>query len=179
LQNGKSIIDFPATNWIPAAQKWRWYPYPSKVTTPGQHPTGLYQDAAKLTLKSVAGQTYSYSYMIRLSETILLRAEAHLLKGNAAQAAADINLVRNKAKAKPATADEITLDYILDERARELIFEEDRRHTLSRMGKLVERSKKFNTLSGPTIQPFHALFPIPFSEIQANKDAVLEQNPGY
>lgn len=179
LQFGKSIIDFPATNWIPAAQKWRWYPYPSKVTTPGQHPTGLYQDAAKLTLKSVAGQTYRDMYMIRLPETILLRAEAHLLKGNTAQAAADINLVRNRAKAKPATADEITLDYILDERARELIFEEDRRHTLSRMGKLVERAKKYNALSGPTIQPFHALFPIPFAEIQANKDAVLEQNPGY
>jgi starch-binding outer membrane protein, SusD/RagB family len=179
LQFGKSIIDFPATNWIPVAQKWRWYPYPSKVTTPGQHPTGLYQDAAKLTLKSVAGQTYRDSYMIRLSETILLRAEAHLLKGNAAQAAADINLVRARAKAKPATAGDITLDYILDERARELIFEEDRRHTLSRMGLLVERAKKYNTLSGPTIQPFHALFPIPFSEIQANKDAVIEQNPGY
>jgi len=176
---GKSIIDFPATNWIPVAQKWRWYPYPSKVTTPGQHPTGLYQDAGKLTLKSVAGQTYRDMYMIRLPETILLRAEANLLKGNTAQAAADINIVRNRAKAIPVTAGEVTIDYILDERARELMFEEDRRITLSRMGKLVERVRKFNALSGPTIQPFHALFPIPFSEIEANKDAKLEQNPGY
>jgi hypothetical protein len=117
--------------------------------------------------------------MIRLSETILLRAEAHLLKGNIAAATSDINIVRNRAKATPVTTAEVTLDYILDERARELIFEEDRRVTLSRMGKLVERSKKYNTLSGPTIQPFHALFPIPFSEIEANKDAKLEQNPGY
>lgn len=178
-QFGKSIIDFPATNWIPVAQKWRWYPYPSKVTTPGQHPTGLYQDAAKLTLKSSAGQTFRDMYMIRLPETILLRAEAQLLKGNAALAAADINIVRNRAKAVPVTAGEVTLDYILDERARELMFEEDRRITLVRMGKLVERVKKFNALSGPTIQDYHALFPIPFSEIQANKDGKLEQNPGY
>jgi hypothetical protein len=176
---GKSIIDFPATNWIPAAQKWRWFPYPSKVTTPGQHPTGLYQDAAKLTLKSVAGQTYRDMYMIRLPETILLRAEAQLLKGNTTAAAADINIVRNRAKAIPVTAGAVTLDYILDERARELMYEEDRRITLVRTGKLIERVKKFNALSGPTIQPFHALFPIPFTEIQANKDGKIEQNPGY
>lgn len=175
--NGKSLIDFPAPNWI--AQSWRWYPFPSKVTTPGQHPIGVIQDPVKLILKSSAGATFRDMYMIRLAETILLRAEAHLLKGNIAAATSDINIVRNRAKATPVTTAEVTLDYILDERARELIFEEDRRVTLSRMGKLVERSKKYNTLSGPTIQPFHALFPIPFSEIEANKDAKLEQNPGY
>jgi starch-binding outer membrane protein, SusD/RagB family len=174
---GKSLIDFPAANWI--ANSWRWYPYPSKVTTPGQHPTGLYSDVAKQTLKSTAGPTFRDMYQIRLPETILLRAEAYFLKGDATKAAADINLVRNRAKAIPVTPAEVTLDYILDERARELIFEEDRRITLSRMGKLVERTKKYNALSGPTIQPFHALFPIPFSEIQANKDAKIEQNPGY
>ncbi len=174
---GKSLIDFPAPNWIAAS--WRWYPYPSKVTTPGQHPAGVVQDAAKLTLKTTAGPTFRDMYMIRLPETILLRAEAQLLKGNATAAAADINLVRNRAKATPVTAAEVTLDYILDERARELIFEEDRRVTLSRMGKLVERVKKYNPLNAPNIQPFHALFPIPFSEIEANKDGKLEQNPGY
>lgn len=174
---GKSLIDFPAPNWI--AANWRWYPYPSKVTTPGQHPAGIVQDATKLTLKTTAGPTFRDMYQIRLPETILLRAEAYLLKGNATQAAADINLIRNRAKAKPVTPGEVTLDYILDERARELIFEEDRRVTLSRMGKLVERVRKYNPLNAPNIQDFHALFPIPFSEIEANKDAKLEQNPGY
>ncbi|MEZ0607743.1 RagB/SusD family nutrient uptake outer membrane protein [Fibrella sp. WM1] len=174
---GKSLIDFPAPNWVAAS--WRWYPYPSKVTTPGQHPAGIVQDAAKLTLKTTAGPTFRDMYQIRLPETILLRAEAYLLKGNTTQAAADINLIRNRAKAKPVTPAEVTLDYILDERARELIFEEDRRVTLSRMGKLVERVRKYNPLNAPNIQDFHALFPIPFSEIEANKDAKLEQNPGY
>ena len=174
---GRSLIDFPAPNW--RAASWRWYPYPSKITTPGQHPIGVMADPAKLTLKTTAGPTFRDMYMIRLPETILLRAEAQLLKGNATAAAADINLVRNRAKATPVTAGEVTLDYILDERARELIFEEDRRHTLSRMGKLVERVKKFNPFTAPTVQPFHALFPIPFTEIQANKDGKIEQNPGY
>ena len=174
---GKSLIDFPAPNWVAAS--WRWYPYPSKVTTPGQHPAGVVQDPAKLTLRASAGPTFRDMYQIRLPETILLRAEAHLLKGNAAQAAADINLVRNRAKAKPVTPAEVTLDYILDERARELIFEEDRRVTLARMGKLVERVQKHNPLNKANIQSFHALFPIPFSEIEANKDGNLEQNPGY
>lgn len=174
---GKSLIDFPAPNWVSA--RWRWYPYPSKVTTPGQHPAGLIADVAKQTLRNTAGATFRDMYQIRLPETILLRAEAHLLKGNTTLAAADINLVRNRAKARPVTPAEATLDYILDERARELIFEEDRRVTLSRMGKLVERVKKHNPLNAPNIQDFHALFPIPFSEIEANKDAKLEQNPGY
>jgi hypothetical protein len=174
---GKSLIDFPAPNWLSAT--WRWYPYPSKVTTPGQHPAGVIADPVKLTLKTSAGATFRDMYLIRLPETILLRAEAYLLKGDATKAAADINLVRNRAKATPVTAAQVTLDYILDERARELIFEEDRRVTLSRMGKLVERVRKYNPLNKDNIQEFHALFPIPYSEIEANKDAKLVQNPGY
>ena len=174
---GKSLIDFPANNW--KAQRWRWYPYPSKVTTPGQHPAGVLDDPALLTLKSIAGPTFRDMYMIRLPETYFLRAEAYLLKGDAAKAADDLNVVRNRAKAAPVTPGEVTLDYILDERARELIFEEDRRVTLQRMGKLVERVRKYNPLNKANIRDHHALFPIPFSEIEANKDAKLEQNPGY
>lgn len=174
---GKSLLDFPAPNWLSAS--WRWYPYPSKITTPGQHPAGVIADPAKMTLKTSAGATFRDMYMFRLPETIMLRAEAYFLKGDAAKAADDINLIRNRAKAIPATIAQINLDYILDERARELMFEEDRRITLSRMGKLVERVRKYNPLNAPNIQEYHALFPIPYSEIEANKDGKLEQNPGY
>jgi starch-binding outer membrane protein, SusD/RagB family len=174
---GRSLIDVPAPNW--KAQSWRWYPYPSKVTTPGQHPTSIYDDVALQTLKSVAGPTFRDMYMIRLPETYFLRAEAYLLKGDAQKAADDLNIVRSRAKATPVTPADVTLDYILDERARELVFEEDRRVTLSRTGKLVERVRKFNNLNKGNIQDFHALFPIPVSEIEANKDAKLEQNVGY
>ena len=174
---GKSLLDAPAPNW--KAQGWRWYPYPSKITTPGQHPLGFMDDVALGTLKSIAGPTCHDMYMIRLPETYFLRAEAYLLKGDAQKAADDLNVVRNRAKATPVTPAEVTIDYILDERARELIFEEDRRVTLHRTGKLVERVRKFNNLNKGNIQDFHALFPIPFAEIEANKDAILTQNPGY
>tara|TARA_Y100000588_G_scaffold319752_1_gene349942 strand:- start:91 stop:342 length:252 start_codon:yes stop_codon:yes gene_type:complete len=81
------------------------------------------------------------------------------------------------------------IDFILDERARELIAEENRRMTLMRTGMLVERATRLN-LQSPSVplpdlmrieglQEFHELFPIPLTEIQLNKDAVLEQNPGY
>lgn len=174
---GKSMIDFPTSQWV--QQSWRWYPYPSKVTTPGQHPAGLMEDPAALTLKATAGATYRDMYLIRLPETYFLRAEAYLLKGETAKAAADLNVVRARSKATPVLPAQVTLDYILDERARELIFEENRRLTLVRMGKLVERVKKYNPLNKANINEHNILFPIPYSEIEANKDAKLEQNPGY
>lgn len=175
---GLSIIDHPGANWRPG-QFWRWYPYPSKITTPGQHPEGLMEDPANLTLKPTAGATYRDVYYIRLPETILLRAEAHVRKGDFPNAANDVNIIRDRANAVPATPAEMNIDYILDERARELTFEESRRITLARMGLLVERVRKYNPLNGPQIQDHHSLFPVPFSEIEANKDAELTQNPGY
>ncbi|WP_341228429.1 RagB/SusD family nutrient uptake outer membrane protein [uncultured Arcticibacterium sp.] len=174
---GKSMLDFPTEQWV--AQSWRWYPIPSKVTTPGQHPSGLIDDPVTLTLKSTAGATYRDDYLIRLPETYLIRAEAYFLKGQSAEAAADINVIRARANAELVEPGEVSLEYILDERARELVFEENRRLTLVRMGKLVERVRKYNPLNGDDINDYNNLYPIPFSEIEANKDATLEQNPGY
>ncbi len=125
------------------------------------------------------GRTFKEHYLMRLAETYLYRAEAYLLKGDTQKALDDINVVRSRAKAKPATLAEVSIDYILDERARELMLEELRRLTLSRMGKLVERVKKYNPRSGPNIQPQHALFPIPQKFIDANLNAKIPQNPGY
>ena len=77
------------------------------------------------------------------------------------------------------TASDVTIDFILDERLRELGIEEKRRLTLSRMGKLYERTVKYNVYNAPNIREHHQLYPIPQSEIDANVGAVLEQNPGY
>ena len=130
---------------------------------------------------SANGGTFSDWPMMRLAETYLLRAEAYLMKGDKQKAADDINVVRLRAKAAPVSAAQVDIDYILDERLRELIVEEPRRLTLSRMGKLVERTKKYNgfatTLS--TIQPKNELFPIPQKFIDANFGAKINQNPGY
>ncbi|TVT43305.1 RagB/SusD family nutrient uptake outer membrane protein [Hymenobacter setariae] len=130
---------------------------------------------------NTSGRTGKDFIVYRLAETYLLRAEAYFRKGNLTAAATDINVVRNRAKAKPITAADVTIDYILDERARELITEEPRRRTLSRMGKLVERTRKYQTRADvrSTIQDYHELYPIPQSAIDANFSAKLTQNPGY
>lgn len=174
---GKSAIEYPSPTDI--AQDWRWFPYPTKITTPGKHPDELFEDKENLILKSSAGSTYRDMYLLRLSETYLLRAEAYLDNGEEANAAVDINVVRSRANANPVSTSDVTLDYILDERARELVYEEQRRITLMRTDKLVERVRLHNDLNGDEIKDYHKLWPIPYAEIEANTGAVLEQNPGY
>jgi hypothetical protein len=121
--------------------------------------------------------------LMRLGETYLLQAEAQLGEGNVANAAASINALRTRANAPQVTAGQITLDFILDERARELIGEENRRMTLMRTGTLVTRTQSLNPTS--VVNPVtgltntNLLLPIPQNEIYLNKDAVLAQNPGY
>jgi hypothetical protein len=163
-----------------------FYPYQAKVTTPGDHPAELFVDPILKTLNaSTAGTTYTDQYFIRLAETYLLRAEAHLGNGDAGKAAGDINIVRGRAKAKPVTPGEVNIDFILDERMRELGIEEKRRLTLNRLGLLYDRTRRYCsgrpdvTNFGVDVAPHHNLFPIPFSEIERNTGAVLEQNPGY
>jgi hypothetical protein len=121
-------------------------------------------------------------YIMRLAETYLLRAEAYMLKGDNSNAANDINAVRNRAHATPVAAGDVNMDLILDERVRELYGEEFRLNTLMRTGKLVEYLRKYNGYlkdNNYTIPDHVNLLPIPRREIEANKGAVLEQNPGY
>ncbi|GAB3219338.1 RagB/SusD family nutrient uptake outer membrane protein [Algoriphagus aestuariicola] len=126
-----------------------------------------------------SGRTSNDKIRMRLAETYLLRAEAYLHKGNLALAAADLNVVRQRANAYPIAAEDVTLDFILDERARELIIEEPRRRTLTRLNKLYERTKKYNARSQSTIQPFNEVWPIPQAFIDANNQVEIPQNPGY
>jgi hypothetical protein len=172
-----SAVEYPGPNL--EAQSWRWYPWLSKVTTPGQHPDALYANRELGLLTAGGGSTYTDQYYLRLAETYLLRAEAYLGQGNQAAAAADINTVRARSNATSVASGEVDIDYILDERARELSLEEDRRITLQRLDKLVERVRLYNDHNGPQIQEFHAVWPIPISEIDANIEADLSQNPGY
>ncbi len=81
-------------------------------------------------------------YIFRLAETYLLRAEAYVWKGDLANAAADVNAVRTRAKAAPYTAAEMNIGTILDERARELYYEEPRKTELTRMAYLFAKTGK-------------------------------------
>lgn len=125
------------------------------------------------------GRTANDFIRMRLGETYLLRAEAYIRKNDLDNAAKDINVVRSRAKAKPITAANLSIDFILDERARELIVEEPRMRTLIRMGLLFDRVKKYNPTSATSIQPFNNYWPIPQSIIDANTGAKIQQNPGY
>lgn len=120
--------------------------------------------------------------LMRLGETYLLMAEAQFKQNKLTDAAASLNVIRARANATPISAAQVTMDFILDERVRELLAEENRRMTLMRTGTLVERTQKYNTQN---INPVlgltskNLLLPIPQSERDLNKDAVLEQNQGY
>lgn len=155
------------------------YPYQTKCTTPNDHPASLISNTETMALRSEAGVTYADWYDMRLAETYLLRAEAYLMKGNLPDAVTDINTVRDRSGASLITASDVTIDLILDERMRELGIEEKRRLTLSRLGKMYERTIKYNRYNAPNIREHHQLFPIPQNEIDANVSAILEQNLGY
>ena len=160
--------------------------YSTKMTTPFHHPDAQYENKKTYKLAGTGGKTFTDQYFFRLAEAYLLRAEAYVNKGDKNKAADDINELHKRANAKLCTADQMNLDYILDERLRELTCEEKRRLTLSRVGKLAERIKKYNpyfsaaySADNKDYDAHFDLLPIPLSAIQANKDAKLEQNPGY
>ena len=132
--------------------------------------------------RSGGGITHKDWYALRFAETLLLRAEAYLGVGQPDLAAADVNEVRERSNAKPVSAGEIDIDFILDERARELYGEEWRLITLRRTNKLIERVQKYNDnplCPGAFIKEHNFRWPIPQAQIDLNVDAEFAQNPGY
>lgn len=133
--------------------------------------------------------------LYRFSDVYLIAAEAAFKAGDLTSAANMMNVVRQRAAyrktntpaqnaaaatAMSVTATDITLDFILDERTRELYGEWQRWDDLVRTRSLVRRVQAWNPEAAPNIKDFHMLRPIPQSEI----DRVVEgpkfpQNPGY
>ena len=79
-------------------------------------------------------------YVYRLAETYLLRAEAYFWKGEYALAANDINQVRMRAKASPIAPSDVNIGSILDERARELYYEEPRKSEITRIAFMLAKT---------------------------------------
>lgn len=123
--------------------------------------------------------SYNDQPYLRLAETYLLKAEAQLKLGDKVGAAETINIIRRRANASEITDSEVTIDFILDERSRELITEEHRRYTLLRTGKWLERVKAHNFRGGQTAVARDTLFPIPQVVIDANLTEKMPQNPGF
>ncbi|MFN2439860.1 MAG: RagB/SusD family nutrient uptake outer membrane protein [Chitinophagaceae bacterium] len=151
-------------------------------------------------------------YLFRLAETYLLRAEAYFWKGNLAAAAADINEVRERAGCSPIA--QVNMGTIVDERARELYFEEPRKTEMTRIsylfaktGQAAENGKTYSLTAFSdnnylydrvmaknnfyklrirtahndqyTMSPYHILWPIPSTAIEANSNGIINQNKGY
>lgn len=116
-------------------------------------------------------------FLARVAETYLIAAEALIKSGKQTEAVTYVNAVRERAKATPATANDMTIDYLLDERARELAGEYHRWEDLKRTGKLAEYAEKYNPdISGGAVGQ-KTLRPIPLAARELN--AALTQNPGY
>jgi len=99
---------------------------------------------------------------------------------NSANMAADPNDLSSLATKSYRASGSVTIDMILDERAREFMGEGLRWYDLKRTGKLIERAKAFNPWIGGLnyIQEHHYLRPIPLTEIDLATNDV-SQNPGY
>jgi starch-binding outer membrane protein, SusD/RagB family len=124
--------------------------------------------------------------LIRLAEIYLNYAEATLRGGGG-----DMNLAVTKVNeliergygnsSYNITSSELTLDFILDERSRELYWEGQRRTDLVRYGYFTTSSYlwpfKANQVEGSSTDSYRNIFPIPSSSISANPN--LQQNEGY
>ncbi|HOY14434.1 MAG TPA: RagB/SusD family nutrient uptake outer membrane protein, partial [Saprospiraceae bacterium] len=123
--------------------------------------------------------------MFRLADVYLMHAEA-LLRGNGSKTAAlqSINKVRERAYTDVSgnlAESALTLDFILDERARELLWECHRRTDLVRFGKFTGGDYiwpwKGGVKNGVSTAAYKNVFPIPSSDIGSNP--TLKQNEGY
>lgn len=124
--------------------------------------------------------------LIRLAEIYLNYAEATLRgsSGSNSTAVSLINELRERAYGDTSgniSESDLTLDFILDERARELYWEGQRRTDLVRYDYFTTNSYlwpfKGNTANGTAVDDFRNLFPIPYNTILSNPN--LTQNPGY
>jgi starch-binding outer membrane protein, SusD/RagB family len=129
--------------------------------------------------------------MFRLADAYLMYAEAVLrggTGGSMATALGYVNAIRTRPDDVTAgnapgaiTMDALTLDFILDERARELYWEGHRRTDLIRFGKFTGDSYlwpwKGGIKAGASVSAHRSIFPIPAADIASNPN--LKQNTGY
>lgn len=176
--NGKftGADDVASSRQTPAGEiggELRYYPSSKKFVDPTRE-----------TINAVEGQR-NWPEM-RLAEMYLLAAEAEFQQGRTGEAAEHINAVRRRA-AWPGmetdmeiTAGDVNMDFILDERARELQSEGHRWYTLKRLGLFETRLPIYNPPAAGFNPDIHYVRPIPQAIIDAVKNPEdFLQNPGY
>lgn len=149
---------------------------------------------------------FTDSYVFRLAETYLMRAEAYYWLNNIPMATADVNEIRSRVNAKKLPT--VTLDDILDERARELFIEEHRKVELTRIAfikaqlgqdgyslsnfheknwyydRIMKKNNFFKeeyfySTNAFIMKPYHVLWPVPLTAITSNTMGHINQNKGY
>lgn len=166
--------------------------------------TLIYKDDINVGKTPTGG--FTDTYVFRLAETYLMRAEAYYWLGNLPLAKEDVNEIRRRAKAPELPS--VTLDDILDERARELYIEEHRKVELTRiaflkaqlgqdgysLGNFSEKNwyydrimekdnffaeEYFYSTNAFIMKPYHVLWPVPLTAITSNTQGRINQNIGY
>ena len=191
---GDTAIYMPGLPTIPAAMRaaTRYKLYGEDEYTDAMFPNlNKYLDPTRTSTNQEPGQRDHP--LFRLANTYLMLAEALIRDGKVTEGLVWLNKVRTRA-AKPGqeAAMQVTaatlatsasgtdpIEFILDERARELTGETTRWFDLKRTGRLVSRVKKWNPAGAPNIQEFHNLRPIPNAEILNSTGENMKQNPGY
>ena len=161
---------------LPSTRKWTYvHPTFAKASDDGQYNNVVY---------------------LRLAETYLLYAEALMKNGDDTGAANWINKIRTRAGVSSIDASVVDIDFILDERSRELITEEQRRETLIRLSQenggderlasnvFKRRVRTYNEVTGKAgwgmdDDQTPVLFPLPQEFMDSNTGRKLTQNPGY
>ncbi len=122
--------------------------------------------------------------LFRLGDVYLMYAEAQMRSNGGVVNSTSIgylNALRLRANGETVSAESVNLNFILDERARELHWESHRRQDLIRFGKYTGNSYnwawKGNASNGIAIPNHMNVFPLPAASIAANPN--LTQNTGY
>lgn len=120
--------------------------------------------------------------LFRFADVYLMYAECALRgSGDVGQALNYVNQLRTRAGGNTITAGQLTLDFILDERSRELHWEAHRRQDLIRFNKFTGGAYnwawKGNGINGISIPAHLKVFPMPEASLASNPN--LTQNPGY
>jgi hypothetical protein len=190
VQVGDTVIHFPKTPWSEALIATKKYAvvnpenyFIPNGTTQIQYPMFRKFDdpGVPYTNGGIDPEGERDAVIMRGAEAYLLGAEAYLNAGDKAKAANLLNAIRRRAGLSTLyTADQMNIDVILDESARELAGEVSRWMDLKRTGKLIERTLMHNPHAklNNALKDFHLVRPIPNSEIDAS-GGTLTQNNGY
>ena len=162
---------------------------PYQVLTPSMYNYALFPTLQKFFDPLRPDRTYengSRDYIVhRLADTYLMLAEANLKLGKLAEATNAINMVRvraawpGKESAMTVAQDQVNMDLIMEERARELAGEQTRWMDLKRWNNLVARVKQYNSDAANGVADRHLVRPIPQKQVDLSENGGFPQNPGY